>query len=198
VRGLLADVTDRAALAAAIDGLGRIDVLVNNAGLERETRLDDPAAAETFERIVAINVTGIFNVTAAALPAMTTGAAVVNTASIWGRVAPAGYSAYAASKHAVIGLTRAHARELGPRGIRVNAVCPGWVETAPALDTLATMAARRELPEAALRAEIEAEQDLPGLMAPADVADLYLFLASDLSRNLTGQAVNVDRGAVHS
>ncbi len=198
VSALLADVADEAAVQGALAGSGRIDVLVNNAGMERETRLDDPDAPAVFARTMAVNVTGMFHVTAAALPAMGEGAAIVNTASVWGRLAPAGYAAYAASKHAVIGFTRAAARELGPRKIRVNAVCPGWVETGPALATLATMAGRRGMAEADLLAEIEGAQDIPGLMTPADVADLYLFLASPFARNLTGQAVNVDRGAVQS
>ena len=195
-KAIVCDVTDSAAVAALDPG--PLDVLVNNAGLERETRLDDPAAEEMFARPMDINVTGMFRVTRAVLPRLASGGAIVNTASIWGRYAPAGFSAYAASKHAVIGLTRAWSRELAPRRIRVNAVCPGWVGTDAALVSLRVMAEHCGLPEAELRAEIEAGQDIPGLMDPADVAGLYLYLASPLSANITGQAINVDRGEVQS
>ena len=195
-KAIVCDVTDSAAVAALDPG--PLDVLVNNAGLERETRLDDPAAEEMFARPMDINVTGMFRVTRAVLPRLASGGAIVNTASIWGRYAPAGFSAYAASKHAVIGLTRAWSRELAPRRIRVNAVCPGWVGTDAALVSLRVMAEHCGLLEAELRAEIEAGQDIPGLMDPADVAGLYLYLASPLSANITGQAINVDRGEVQS
>jgi len=189
---IVCDVTDPAAVAT-IDP-GPLDILVNNAGLERETRLDDPAAADLCARLVDINITGMFRVTQRVLPLLGEGAAIVNTASVWGRLAPAGFSAYAATKHAVIGLTRSWSRELAPRKIRVNAVCPGWVATEAALVSLATMAGRRGVSEDAVRAEIEAAQDIAGVMAPQDVASLYLFLASDLAANITGQSVNVDRG----
>lgn len=191
-RAIVCDVTDPAAIANLDPG--PLDVLVNNAGLERETRLDDPGAADLCARLMDINVTGMFRVTQRVLPMIADGGAIVNTASVWGRLAPAGFSAYAATKHAVIGLTRAWSRELGSRRIRVNAVCPGWVGTDAALVSLGVMARRRGVPEATVRAEIEAAQDIPGVMAPADVASLYLFLASDLAANITGQAVNVDRG----
>ena len=190
--GLVCDITDPDAVAAL--EVGPLDVLINNAGLELETRLDDGQAMTTFERLMAINVTGMFRLTQRVLPRLADAGAMVNTASVWGKLAPAGFSAYAASKHAVIGLTRAWSRELAARRIRVNAVCPGWVGTDAALRSLAVMASRRGLPQDTVRAEIEAAQDISGLMAPADVADLYLFLASQRAANITGQAINVDRG----
>jgi 3-hydroxybutyrate dehydrogenase len=193
---IVCDVTDPVAVAALDPG--PLDVLVNNAGLERETRLDDPAAADLTARLMDINVTGMFRVTQKVLPQLAEGGAIVNTASVWGRTAPAGFSAYAATKHAVIGLTRAWSRELSTRRIRVNAVCPGWVGTDAALLSLTTMAERRGLSEAEVQAQIESAQDIPGLMAPPDVASLYLFLASDLAANITGQSVNVDRGEFHA
>lgn len=196
-RAIVCDVTEPDAVAR-LAGLGALDVLINNAGLERPTRLDDPSSATLFARLMDINVTGMFRVTQAVLPLMPQGAAIVNTASVWGRSAPASYSAYAASKHAVIGLTRSFSRELAPRRIRVNAVCPGWVGTDAALATLHVMAAERGVEPAVVRAEIEAQQDVPGLMEPADVASLYLFLASDLAANITGQAINVDRGELQA
>lgn len=194
----VADIADAAQVAAALAGIGRIDVLVNNAGLERLTPLDDadPAAEATFRRILEVNVVGTCNVTRAALPKMPAGGRIINTASVWGRVAEPGFGAYVASKHAVIGLTKTWARELGPRGIRVNAVAPGWVRTEASLRSLGLMAGRQGVTEAALLAAILGGQALPGLMEPEDVTGPYLFLASDLAANVTGQTLGADRGEV--
>ncbi|MEM8852544.1 MAG: SDR family oxidoreductase [Pseudomonadota bacterium] len=194
VAAIQCDVTDGAAVDDLGASLGPIDILINNAGIEQQTRLDDPGAMETVAKTFEINVLGTFRVTQAVLDKVRPGGAIINTASVWGRYAPAGYSAYAASKHAVIGLTRSWSRELAGRKIRVNAVCPGWVGTDAALATLHTMAAEQGVEAAHLRADIEAAQDIEGLMVPEDVANLYLFLASPLAANITGQAVNVDRG----
>src|SRR5690606_1642254 len=127
VTALRCDIADRDQVAAALAPLDRIDVLVNNAGLELITPLDGGAAvSDIFRRIIDINVNGTFHVTQAALPKMRKGAAILVTASIWSKTAVAGFSAYCASKHAVLGFARSIAQELGPRGIRVNAICPGF------------------------------------------------------------------------
>lgn len=193
----LADVTDERAVARALDAVGPLDVLVNNAGLERLTpieEMDDPGLA-TFRRVIEVNVVGTAVVTARAQAAMAAGAAIVNTASIWGRVVEPLFGAYVASKHAVIGLTKTWARELGPRGIRVNAVCPGWVRTEAAIRSARSLAARSGVSELSVIEAVEAGQALPGgLMEPADVTGPYLFLASALARNVTGQTLGVDRG----
>ena len=173
-------------------------MLINNAGLERLTPVaEDGAEIEAvFRRIIEINVIGTQLVTRRALPKMQAGGAIINTASIWGRVAEAGFGAYVASKHAVIGLTKTWAKELGPRGIRVNAVCPGWVRTEASMRSLSVMSARVGVGEQQLLDSITGNQALPGLMEPADMADTYLFLASDAARNITGQSLGVDRGEV--
>lgn len=196
--GHIVDVTDEQAISAALERVGRIDVLINNAGFERMTPLDDPDPEidRIARRIIEINVIGTRLVTRRALPRMPDGAAIINTASIWGRVAEPLFDAYVASKHAIIGLTKTWARELGPRGIRVNAVCPGWVRTDAAMASLARMSARTGRDEAGLMAAILGGQALEGLMEPADVVGPYLFLASDLAVNVTGQTLGVDRGEV--
>jgi len=196
--GHVADITDAEAVAAVIGRIERIDVLVNNAGFERMTPLidEDPETERIFRRIIDINVVGTSLVTRRALRRMGEGGAIINTASIWGRVAEPLFGAYVASKHAIIGLTKTWAKELGPRGIRVNAVCPGWVRTAAAMNSLARMAERTGRSEEALLVDIVGAQALPGLMEPADVAGPYLYLASDLARNVTGQTLGVDRGEV--
>jgi len=198
VRGLHCDITDRGDVARAIAGFDRIDVLINNAGLERPTPLGDPdpAVDDTFARVMAVNVTGTYNVTREALPKLPDGGRVVITSSIWGKTAVPDFSAYIASKHALIGLTRTWAKELGHRRITVNAVCPGWVKTEAAMRSLQSMADKTGAAPDALLDEIVSAQAIKGLMEPADVAGLYLFLASSAAANITGQAINADRGEV--
>ena len=197
-RGAVADITDPAAIDSALAQLGHIDVLVNNAGLERLTPVGEGGdeVEAVFRRIIEINVIGTQLVTRRALSKMTHGGAIVNTASIWGRVAEPLFGAYVASKHAVIGLTKTWAKELGPRSIRVNAICPGWVRTQASMLSLKRMAERRSESEDNLLAQITGGQALPGLMEPEDMAAAYLFLASDAACNITSQSLGVDRGEV--
>ena len=198
VRAAICDITDREAVRRVVGGLGPLDVLVNNAGLELVTPMlgRGDEVERTFERIIDINVVGTYYVTREALLGMPAGGSIVLTASVWGKTGAADFAAYVTSKHANIGFMRVLAKELGPRGIRVNAVCPGWVRTRAALRSLGEVSATAGVGEDDMLDRILAGQALPGLMEPEDVADLYLFLASDLARNITGQAVNVDRGEV--
>ncbi|MGH7187522.1 MAG: SDR family NAD(P)-dependent oxidoreductase, partial [Pseudomonadota bacterium] len=117
---------------------------------------------------------------------------------VWGKTGAAEFGAYVTSKHANIGFMRVLARELGPRGINVNAVCPGWVKTRAALRSLGEMSKRTGRTENEILEGILSTQALGGLMEPEDVASLYLFLASDLANNITGQAYSVDRGEIMS
>lgn len=195
---LLADIADREAVRRALAQIDRVDVLVNNAGLELITPIDQEGdeVERTFDRIIDINIKGTYYVTRDALPKMNSGGRILITSSVWGKTASAGFSAYATTKHANIGFMRTLAKELGPKGIRVNAICPGWVETRAAMRSLARLSQAAGRPEAEILGEIVGGQALPGLMQPDDVASLYLFLASPLAANITGQAVNVDRGEV--
>jgi 3-hydroxybutyrate dehydrogenase len=194
--GHVADVTHGDAVEAMMARIGTLDVLVNNAGLELMTPLDDPGPENeaNIRRIIETNVVGTFLVTRAAVPRMPPGSAIVNTASVWGRVAEPLFGAYVASKHAVVGLTKTFAKELGAKRIRVNAVCPGWVRTEASMRSLARMAGRTGDDEAVLLERIVANQALPGLMEPEDITGSYLFLASDLAANVTGQNLSADRG----
>ena len=198
VRAIECDITDAAAVKSALAELGHIDVLVNNAGLERITPLLDPdeGAEETFRRITDINTNGTFYITLHAVPLMGEGGRIIVTASIWSRVAVPEFAAYIASKHANLGFTRVMAKELGPKGIRVNAVCPGWVRTEAAMLSLKNMSLRTGRGENDLLAEIVGAQVLPGLLEPEDLAAPYLFLASDGAKDMTGQALMLDRGEV--
>lgn len=192
----LADTTDASAVAECLGRIPAIDVLINNAGLERLTPLDDTSdeTAAIFSRILHVNVTGTYLVTRAALPKMGQGGRIISTSSVWGRVGEPLFGAYVASKHAVIGLTKSWAKELGPRGINVNAVAPGWVRTDSALRSLKFMAERGSVAEEALLERILAGQALPGLMQPSDMAGVYMFLASPYAANITGQTIGADRG----
>jgi 3-hydroxybutyrate dehydrogenase len=196
--GHVIDITDAALVSTFFESLPAVDVLINNAGLERLTALDDvsDAAVAIFRRIIDINITGTYLVTRAAVPKMQRGSRIISTSSVWGRVGEPLFGAYVASKHAVIGLTKSWAKELGPLGINVNAVAPGWVKTESALRSLGFMAARREIPEEVLLNEILASQALPGLMEPEDMAGVYMLLASPYAANITGQTVGADRGEV--
>ncbi len=194
--GHIADITVAADVKRVMAAIGGLDVLVNNAGLERVTPLDDLSAdnENSFRRIIEINVTGTFLMTRAAATCMGAGGSITNTASVWSRGSEARFAAYVASKHATIGLTKTWAKELGPKGIRVNAVCPGWVKTDASMLSLKRMSERTGRAEADMLNDILAGQILPGLMQPDDIAGPYLFLASDLAANITGQSLGIDRG----
>jgi NAD(P)-dependent dehydrogenase (short-subunit alcohol dehydrogenase family) len=196
--GHITDITVESQIIAALSTYPRIDILINNAGLERLTPLDDQSeqAAATFRRIIDINITGTYLMTRAALPKMQSGSRIISTSSVWGRIGEPYFSAYVASKHAIIGLTKTWAKELGSRGINVNAVAPGWVKTESALRSLSTMAARGNVSEDTLLNQILNGQALPGLMEPVDMAGIYMFLASPYAANITGQTIGADRGEV--
>lgn len=196
------DLNDSAALAQACADIraqwGRVDILVNNAGVEYPTPLTDPRPdfMLNWNTLLSNNVGSMVGLTRALLPLMAPGSAVINQSSIWGHTAVADFSAYAASKHAIIGLTRSLAWELAPAGIRVNAVCPGWVRTDAALRSLDSMAKAAGKPAADLLDDILAQQALPTLLEPEDLAGAFLFLSSSAARAITGQSLVVSNGEV--
>ncbi len=198
VTGWVCDITDSARVNDVFSRLGSLDVFVANAGLEDLTPITDQGMATeaVFRRVIDINVIGTYLTTRAAIPLMERGGRIIITASIWGTTAVPELSAYVASKHANIGFMRSIAQELGPKGIRVNAVCPGWVMTGPALNTLKEMAREKNLTEKECEQIISDEQSLPGIQSVEDVALSYIYLASPLAVNITGQKINTDRGAV--
>jgi 3alpha(or 20beta)-hydroxysteroid dehydrogenase len=174
-----------AGVAATLERLGRLDVLVNNAGggtgggVERETLAEH-------QRVMTLNVTGVWSGIRAVLPAMTGqgGGSIVNISSIDGLVGVEGLSTYVASKHAVTGLTRALALELGGRGVRVNSVHPGIIET-PLV---------KSSPVQARLQKAVARQPIPRMGRPEEIAEAVLFFASDESSYCTGSALVVDGG----
>ena len=181
------DVTDRKALKAAFGKLGALDILVNNAGLLASGPVET-TTGEEWDRLVAVNLTGVFNCVQAALPAMRgrRGAAIINIASVshekgGGAI---GNVWYGATKAGVVAITRGLGRELGPQGIRVNAIAPAVVETDMVSGALTP----------ALREKIMARVPLGRFAEADDVARLAVFLASDAASFITGETVAVDGG----
>ncbi len=166
---------------------GRLDIVVLNAGIWEED-VTGRGDVEVWDRTYAINLRGAFLVTDAAAPHVEKhGGSIVFVSSTAGQRGEARHSAYAASKGALISYTKSLAAELGPRGIRVNAVAPGWVDTDMSAPTLAHPMARSEI-----------EKGIPiGRVASAeDIAGPILFLVSDLARHLQGEILNVNGGSV--
>ncbi|MBA3447334.1 MAG: SDR family oxidoreductase [Pseudaminobacter sp.] len=196
ISGREGDIAEPGSVTAMLSDLAKIDVLIANAGMERLTPIDDPApdAEECFRHVINVNVIGTYLTIRAVVPKMASGGRIILTSSVWGKSAVGEFGAYVASKHAVIGLMRSLARELGPRGIRVNCVCPGWVRTDAALHSLRKMSQRSGVTEQAILDGVLNAQCLPGFQMPDDIPGLFLFLASSLAKNITGQAINIDRG----
>jgi len=185
------DVGDAASVRAMFqwiaDAEGHLDVLVNNAGIAGANPLDTHATDEIWHEILRINLTGCYLCTKAALPLLTNDTGrIVNVSSTLGLRGSADQSAYSASKHGVIGLTRSLALALAARGITANAVCPSWVDT--------DMAAGRWREIGITREQAAADTPSGRVATPEDVAAIILFLASAAARHVTGQAIPVDGG----
>ena len=176
---------------------GGIQILVNNAGISERNPIFDPGD-EIWHQILSTNLTGVYYCTHRTLPYFRDGGRIVQIASTSGKVGTASYSAYCASKHGVIGFTRALALELAPRKITVNAVCPGWVETSMAHRDLQESARLDGLSYEDTRRCILEKIPLGTLIRPEQVADLVSFLVSSSGANITGQAVDISGGEVMS
>lgn len=183
----------RRALAAAQRAYGRVDGLVNNAGILRFNSLTDTPLDE-FMEVVRVNQVGCFLGVRTVAPAMADGGTIVNTASYTGLTGMAAVGAYAATKHAILGLTRVAALELAPRGIRVNAMCPGAIDTAMSNPAVLDPAADAEGTAKALDGLYRKLVPLGRIGRPEEVARLALFLTSDDSSYITGQPFVIDGG----
>jgi len=196
--GIVCDITDRSAVRKHLDAFKHIDVLVNNAGLELITPIEAEGeeVEDDFRRIIDINVNGTYYVTRDAVKKMSSGSRIIITASIWSKTAVGGFSAYCASKHANLGFSRSIAQELGPRRINVNAVCPGFIKTEASMQSVASDAQRTDRSENEVTQDLLRNQAFDGLLETEEVVSTYLFLASDLAKDITGQSIHIDRGDV--
>ena len=186
--GHVMDVTQRtmvdAVVAEVVARFGRIDVLVNNAGITQDARLQK-MTLEQFDRVVDVNLRGVFHCSQAVADAMVAqgGGVILNASSVVGIYGNFGQTNYAATKFGVIGFTKTWSRELGPKGVRVNAVAPGFVDT-PIL---------RTIPEKVLQ-EMEHKVPLKRLGKPEEIANVYAFLASDEASYVNGAVIEVCGG----
>ncbi len=187
--GFTMNVTDKASIAATVKGVmdkyGRIDVLVNNAGIVDDAMFRK-MSDEQFERVIDINLKGTYNCARAVVDIMIAQNAgvILNASSVVGLYGNFGQTNYAASKFGVIGLAKTWARELGRKGIRANAVCPGFVETT----------ILKSIPEKIMQAMID-RVPLGRLAKPEEIANTYAFLASDEASYINGAVIEVSGGA---
>jgi NAD(P)-dependent dehydrogenase (short-subunit alcohol dehydrogenase family) len=194
----LADVADERAIDAMFgtigEALGGLDILINNAGISGPTGPIESLDPAEWRRCVAVNLDGAFLCTRRAVPLLKAagGGAVVNISSTAGLMGYPLRTPYAAAKWGVIGLTRSLAIELGPSGIRVNAICPGSVEGARMARAIRAEAAVRGVGEEDVRQAYIRTTSLRCFVAPEDIAAMALFLCSDLGANISGQAIAVD------
>lgn len=195
------DVADRegalAALTALTARVGPIDVLVNNAGVAESAPFDRTTDA-MWDRMLAVNVTGAFVLCRALIPTMIARGfgRVVNVASTAGLAGCAYSTAYCASKHALIGMTRAIALEIAKTAVTINCVCPGWVNTRMADEAIARIAEKTGRGEDAARRSLEAMSPQGRMVEPEEVAMVVAMLCSDEARGIHGQAIPIDGGQV--
>lgn len=186
--GFVMDVTQRDMIDAVVSQVkaqfGRIDVLVNNAGITQDARLQK-MTAEQFDRVIDVNLRGVFNCSQAVADLMVAqgSGVILNASSVVGIYGNFGQTNYAATKFGVIGFTKTWSRELGPKGVRANAVAPGFVRT-PILDTM---------PEKVVEG-MEARVPMKRLGQPEDIANVYAFLASDEAAYINGAVIEVTGG----
>jgi NAD(P)-dependent dehydrogenase (short-subunit alcohol dehydrogenase family) len=196
-----ADVTDVNALVAAVrkaeEAVGPVDVLVNNAGIAESAPLAK-VTDESWTRTFAVNVTPVFALCRALVPAMAQRGwgRVINDASNAGLTGYAYTSAYCASKHAVVGLTRSLAAEFARTNVTINAICPGFVDTDMTADAVARIVATTKRSEAEARAALEATSPQRRLMTVDEIAHAVFSLVPHEARGIHGQAIALDGGQV--
>jgi 3-oxoacyl-[acyl-carrier protein] reductase len=186
--GFAMDVTQRAMVDAVVaqvkERFGRIDVLVNNAGITQDARLQK-MTLEQFDKVIDVNLRGVFHCAQAVADTMTAqgSGVILNASSVVGIYGNFGQTNYAATKFGVIGFTKTWSRELGPKGVRVNAVAPGFIST-PILSTI---------PGKVIE-EMEHRVPLRRLGQPEEIANVYAFLASDEASYVNGAVLEVSGG----
>lgn len=184
------NVTDRTSVDNMVEKVreiyGKIDILINNAGITRDGMLSK-LSVQDFQAVLDVNLTGVFHCTQAVLPSMLEGGKgkIINTSSVSGVYGNVGQTNYAATKAGVVGMTKTWAKELGRKGINVNAVAPGFIETGMT----------GKVPEKIIN-QFKQMIPLARLGKPEDIANAYLFLASDESNYINGTVLHVDGGII--
>ena len=199
VRTIACDVTDERAVRAAFAQLDEVDVLVNNAGFGESASLAK-TTLESWARHFDVNVSGPFLCMRAVVPGMRARrrGSIITVASTAARVGTPYTSAYTASKHAAVGLTRAVASELAGSGVRVNAVCPTFVRTELTARAIARIVELTGRSEADSGAALTRSSPLGRLLEPDEVAEAIVFLASPAAATINGQALVIDGGGIQA
>ena len=178
----------KSGMAAAVKALGRMDVIINNAGLAGTNSLD-PADDDSFwNQIIDVNLNGTYYISKYALPHMNDGGSIINVASVLALKGVPDQTAYCAAKHGVLGLTRSLAHALAPRRITVNVICPGWTRTDMAHGRMAELG----MTEASLKSSVP----LGRFIEPLEIAQMAAYLASDAASGVTGQSFTIDGGVL--
>lgn len=195
------DIRDRTSVDAGvqriIERFGRIDIVVNNAGVSGVTPIDATDTA-AWVNIIDTNILGTYYVTRAAVPHISDGGRIIMMSSVLGKFGVQKYTAYCTAKSGLIGFTRALALELAPRKITVNALCPGWVDTEMAWTGLKRGAAAQGVTLDEFKKRALSRVPLGDMIRPDEVADLVLFLASHSGRNITAQAISICGGSTQA
>jgi 3-hydroxybutyrate dehydrogenase len=197
----ISDVTDSAEVTRAhkeiTQTLGAPDILINNAGWARSAPFLK-ATLQSLDDHMQVNLHGAFHASQVALPAMIAKkwGRIVMIASVAGKVGTPYTAAYTASKHAVVGLARSLAAEFADKGVTVNAVCPGYVDTPLTTENIKIAAERTGQSVHEMRVRFEAFSPQGRLTTPEEVANVVLFLCAEAAGNINGQAITVDGGAV--
>jgi len=178
----------------AIHVMGTIDILINNAGIQHTESIDS-FPENKWNAIIAINLTAAFHTIQKSLPSMKNSGwgRIINIASVHGLVASLNKSAYVAAKHGIVGLTKAVALECAEKGITVNSICPGWVDTPLINNQISDIAEQQDVSFAQAKYNlVTAKQPLPEMMDPRQIGEFILFLCSDSARSITGSALPMD------
>ena len=193
------DVRNKADVERGIDAIGStwgpVHILVNNAGISGLSMISDPDDAKWYD-IIDTNLNGMYLVTKAVLKSMPDHAEgrVINISSVLGKFGVPGYSAYCTTKHGMIGFTRALALEVVGRGITVNTICPGWVDTEMATLGINETAAHLGIMPEEFRAQATAAVPIKRFLDADEIAEFVAYIASDAARGITGQAMNLCGG----
>lgn len=186
-----------AGVGRILDRFGKVDIVVNNAGISGVTPVDASTTVPWLD-IIQTNLVGTYHVIHATVPHIPNGGRIIMMSSVLGKFGVPGYSAYCAAKTGLIGFTRALALELAPRKITVNALCPGWVDTEMAHSGMRDIAATQGISVEEFKRQAMSRVPLGKMVQPEEVANLVVFLASDAGNNITAQAISICGGSTQA